>query len=298
MTAPRIGAVIWPMQSWPEAGETWRRAEELGFRHAWVYDHIAWRGTTPWYDAYTTLAAAAAVTSRIRLGTLVTSPNFRHPVPAAHAVKTIDHVSGGRLDLGIGAGGTRRASDAGILGGDDWTPRERADRFADWVGLLDRLLRQPETTFEGTHYTAREVVQEPGCVQRPRVPFVIAGDGPRGMRLAARHGAGWVTSPHGGGREAWDTVRARMDAFDAACEAEGREVAERVLLTGFSEEPWLDSTAAFDDLAGRYAELGVTEIVLHWPRPGSAFDADMKVFEAVAAEHGEHTRRPGHTGGR
>ena len=60
MTAPKIGTVMWPMQSWPEAGELWRRAEDLGFRHAWVYDHLAWRGTTPWYDAYTTLAAAAA----------------------------------------------------------------------------------------------------------------------------------------------------------------------------------------------------------------------------------------------
>ncbi len=79
-------------------------------------------GATPWYDAYTTLAAAAAVTSRVRIGTLVTSPNFRHPVPTAHAVKTIDHVSGGRLTLAIGAGGTHRTSDAGVLGGDSGRP--------------------------------------------------------------------------------------------------------------------------------------------------------------------------------
>lgn len=287
MTAPSIGTVMWPMQSWPEAGELWRRAEDLGFRHAWVYDHLAWRGTTPWYDAYTTLAAAAAVTSRVRIGTLVTSANFRHPVPTAHAIKTIDHVSGGRLEIGIGSGGTRRASDAGVLGGDDWTPGERAARFAEWVELLDLLLRRPETTFEGTYYTARDVVQEPGCVQRPRVPLVIAGDGPRGMRVAARHGDGWVTSPHGAGREPQDVVRSRLDALDAACEAAGRKIEEKILLTGFSEEPWLDSPGAFDDLAGRYAELGITEIALHWPRPGGAFDADMKVFEAVAATYGE-----------
>ncbi|WP_433469378.1 LLM class flavin-dependent oxidoreductase [Spirillospora sp. CA-128828] len=287
MTTPRIGTLMWPMQSWPEAGGLWRRAEDLGFRHAWLYDHIAWRGTTPWYDAYTTLAAAAAVTSRIRIGTLVTSPNFRHPVPAAHAIRTIDHVSGGRVTVGIGAGGTRRNSDAGILGGDDWTPDERASRFAEWVGLLDRLLTAPETSFEGTYYTAREVVQEPGCVQRPRVPFVIAGDGPRGMRLAARYGTGWVTSPHGGGREPLDTVRSRLGALRTTCEAEGRELADLILLTGFSEEPWLESHESFADLAGRYAELGITEIALHWPRPGTRFEADMKVFEAIAAEYGE-----------
>ncbi|GAA0228479.1 LLM class flavin-dependent oxidoreductase [Actinomadura nitritigenes] len=275
---------MWPMQSWPEAGELWRRAEELGFHHAWVYDHLAWRGTTPWYDAYTTMAAAAAVTSRVRLGSLVTSPNFRHPVPTAHAIRTIDHVSGGRLTVGIGSGGTRRQSDAGVLGGGDWTPGERADRFAEWVGLLDRLLRGPETTSEGAYYTARDVVSDPGCVQRPRVPFVIAGDGPRGMRLAARHGSGWVTSPHGDGSEPLDVVRERLARLGEACEAEGRAPADRILLTGFSDEPWLASAGAFADLAGRYAELGITEIALHWPRPDTPWDADMKVFEEVAAQ--------------
>ncbi|WP_207938776.1 LLM class flavin-dependent oxidoreductase [Actinomadura darangshiensis] len=286
MTTPRIGTVMWPMQSWPEAGELWRRAEDLGFRHAWVYDHIAWHGTTPWYDAYTTLAAAAAVTSRVRIGTLVTSPNFRHPVPAAHAIKTIDHVSGGRLSIGIGSGGTHRDSDAGVLGGGDWSPDERASRFAEWVGLLDRLLTEAETSYEGTYYTAREVVEEPGCVQRPRVPFVIAGNGPRGMRVAARHGTGWVTSGHAPGRRPQEVVRSRLDALHAACEAEGRRIGDLILMTGFSEEPWLESPGAFADLAGRYAELGITEIALHWPRPGTPFEADMKVFEAIAAEYG------------
>ncbi|MGI5330087.1 LLM class flavin-dependent oxidoreductase [Actinomadura nitritigenes] len=284
MTAPRISTVMWPMQSWPEAGGLWRRAEELGFHHAWVYDHLAWRGTTPWYDAYTTMAAAAAVTSRVRLGTLVTSPNFRHPVPTAHAIRTIDHVSGGRLTIGIGSGGTNRRSDAGVLGGGDWTPRERADRFADWVGLLDRVLRGPETTSEGAFYTARDVVSDPGCVQRPRVPFVIAGDGPRGMRLAARYGSGWVTSAHGDGAEPLNTVRERLAGLGEACEAEGRAPADRILLTGFNDEPWLASADAFADLAGRYAELGITEIALHWPRPDTPWDADMKVFEEVAAQ--------------
>jgi alkanesulfonate monooxygenase SsuD/methylene tetrahydromethanopterin reductase-like flavin-dependent oxidoreductase (luciferase family) len=287
VTAPKIGTVMWPMQSWPEAGELWRRAEDLGFRHAWVYDHLAWRGTTPWYDAYTTLAAVAAVTSRIRIGTLVTSPNFRHPVPTAHAIKTIDHVSGGRATIGIGSGGTHRTSDAGVLGGDAWTPGERASRFAEWTELLDRLLTGPETTFEGDYYTARDVIAEPGCVQRPRVPFVIAGDGLRGMRVAARHGTGWVTGGGAEGVEPYDAVRSRLAALRAACEEEGRGLDDLIFMTGFTDEPWLESPDAFADLAGRYAELGITEIVLHWPRPGTPWEADMKVFEAIAAEYGE-----------
>ncbi|MFI0352202.1 LLM class flavin-dependent oxidoreductase [Actinomadura sp. 9N407] len=284
----KISTVMWPMSSWPEMGDLWRRAEDLGFDTAWVYDHMAWRGATPWYDAYTTLAAAGAVTSRVRLGTLVTSANFRHPVPTAHAAKTIDHISGGRLRLGIGSGGTARTSDSGILGGEEWSPRERADRFAEWVGLLDRLLTEPETTYEGTYYSAREVVTEPGCVQRPRVPFVIAATGPKGLRLAARYGSGWVTNGRGReGQAPQDAVRDQLGGLRAACEAEGRDPAEvkPLFLTGFTDEPWLESPAAFADLAGRYAELGIDEVALHWPRPGTDWDADMAVFEAIAAAH-------------
>ncbi|MFC5753044.1 LLM class flavin-dependent oxidoreductase [Actinomadura rugatobispora] len=281
----KISTVMWPERSWPEAGDEWRRAEDLGFTTAWVYDHTAWRGATPWYDAYTTLAAAAAVTSRVRLGTLVTSPNFRHPVPTAHAAKTIDHVSGGRLTLGIGSGGVNRTSDGGILGGQEWTPRERAARFAEWVGLLDRLLTGPETTAEGEYYSAREVVTGPGCVQRPRVPFVIAANGPRGLRLAARYGSGWVTNGRRDGAAPLDVVREQLAGLRAACEAEGRDFGEirPLFLTGFTDEPWLESPGAFADLAGRYGELGFDEIALHWPRPGTPWDADMKVFEAIAA---------------
>jgi alkanesulfonate monooxygenase SsuD/methylene tetrahydromethanopterin reductase-like flavin-dependent oxidoreductase (luciferase family) len=287
----KISTLMWPMTSWPEAVEQWRRAEELGFDTAWVFDHTAWMGITPWYDAYATMAAAAAVTSRIRLGTLVTSPNFRHPVPTAHAAKTIDHISGGRLTLGIGSGGPTRTSDGGILGGPEWTPRERADRFAEWVVLLDRLLSGTEVTYEGTYYSAREVRTQPGCVQRPRVPFMLAGNGPRGMRLTARYGEGWVST--GGrvkGQDPWDTVRAQVGALRAACEEEGRDPGSlhQVLLAGFAGEPWLESPQAFADLSGRYGELGFGEIVVAWPRPRTKWDGDLnvdtdlKVFESIA----------------
>ncbi|KAB2352800.1 LLM class flavin-dependent oxidoreductase [Actinomadura rudentiformis] len=284
----KVSTVMWPTEPWPEAGGLWRRAEELGFHAALVYDHIAWRGITPWYDAYSTLSAAAGITSRIRLGTLVTSPNFRHPVPTAHAARTIDHISGGRFTLGIGAGGMNRSSDAGILGDGEWTARERAGRFAEWTDLMDALLRGSEVTFDGTYYSAREVLTSPGCVQRPRLPFAIAATGPRGLRVAARQAGMWVTT---GSRELrhdpQEAVRRQLEGLREACEAEGRDPGElrRLFLTGFTEEPWLESPEAFADLAGRYAELGITDIGLHWPRPGTDWDADMKVFEAVASAH-------------
>jgi alkanesulfonate monooxygenase SsuD/methylene tetrahydromethanopterin reductase-like flavin-dependent oxidoreductase (luciferase family) len=290
----RVGVILWPTDPWPEARRQWLAAEELGFDVAWVYDHVAWRGITPWQDAFATLAAAAVTTTRIRIGTLVTSPNFRHPVPTAHAAKAIDDISGGRLDLGIGAGGISHASDSGILDGAEWTLVERADRFAEWVELMDRLLRGPRTTYEGRFWSAHDVLTQPGCVQRPRVPLAIAGTGPRAMRLAARHAETWVTAgaaKSAPGVPCLDAVREQLPRLEEACAEEGRTL-RRLLRTGDPSENWMASIEAYRDLAGRYAELGITDVALHWPHPASPFASDLKVIEQIAAERARQTGIP------
>jgi alkanesulfonate monooxygenase SsuD/methylene tetrahydromethanopterin reductase-like flavin-dependent oxidoreductase (luciferase family) len=278
-----VGVVLWPTSPWPRMGEQWRRAEELGFHTGWLYDHLAWRGHTPWDDAYTSLAAAAVVTSTMRLGTLVTSPNFRHPVPTAQAVKTLDRISGGRLTLGVGAGGASHGSDGDVLDA-EWPPRLRAERFAEWVTELDALLTGSDVSFAGEHWSARGVTVSPGLVQAPRPPFLIAGEGPRGMRLAARLGQGWIANPKSPDAPALPLLRSQLARFEEICRAEGRDPASvpKLLLTGFTPDPWLSSLSAFQDLYGRYAEAGVTDLAVHWPRPGTEWEADMAVFEAVA----------------
>src|SRR3954469_6808432 len=132
----RFGVVILPEHPWSRAEPIWRRAEELGLDDARAYAHAAWGALRdgPWFGAVPTLTAAAAVTERIRLGTLVTSPNFRHPVTLAKDLMSLDDVSRGRVVLGIGSGGT--GFDATVLGQEPWSPRERADRFAEFVALL------------------------------------------------------------------------------------------------------------------------------------------------------------------
>lgn len=102
----RLSTVILPVDRWHEGGRaTWQRAEELGFHTAYTYDHLSWRTFRdgPWFGALPTLTAAATATERLRLGTLVTSPNFRHPVTLAKELISLDDVSGGRVTLGIGA---------------------------------------------------------------------------------------------------------------------------------------------------------------------------------------------------
>src|SRR5436190_390282 len=123
----RVGIVILPEQRWAEARARWTRAEQYGFAHAWTYDHLGWRDLAdgPWFDAVATLTAAATATSSIRLGTLVASPNFRHPVQLAREVTALDDVSDGRLTLGLGAGAAAPSFDALVLGRPPLSPGQR-----------------------------------------------------------------------------------------------------------------------------------------------------------------------------
>jgi len=123
-----VGIVLLPQERWATSRRKWQQAEEWGFDHAWTYDHLAWRTLVdqPWFATVPLLAAAAAVTERIGLGTWVASPNFRHPVPFAKDVLGLDDISGGRFLLGIGAGG--EGFDASVTG-DPPTRGERTRRF-------------------------------------------------------------------------------------------------------------------------------------------------------------------------
>ncbi|MEU6815764.1 LLM class flavin-dependent oxidoreductase [Streptomyces sp. NPDC046860] len=293
--ALRLSTVILPVDRWSEGGrEKWQRAEELGFHAAYTYDHLSWRSFRdgPWFGALPTLTAAAGVTERLRLGTLVTSPNFRHPVTLAKELISLDDISGGRVTLGIGAGGS--GFDATALGQEAWSPRERAGRFAEFVTLLDRLLTEDAVSYAGENYSAHEARNIPGCVQRPRLPFAVAATGPRGLRLAARYGQAWVTTGDpklfetGTPEQSVRAVEGQLGRLTDACAETGRDVTEldKIMLTGFTPDRSgpLRSVDAFVDFAGRYAALGVTELVVHWPIPDSDFAADQAVFEKIATE--------------
>jgi alkanesulfonate monooxygenase SsuD/methylene tetrahydromethanopterin reductase-like flavin-dependent oxidoreductase (luciferase family) len=283
----RLGALILPDLRWSEGGDRWRRAEELGFDHAWTYDHLAWRTLrdSTWFAAIPTLVAAATSTTKIRLGTLVASPNFRHPVPFAKELMALDDIAGGRLTVGLGAGG--ESWDAEVLGDPPWSRRERADRFEEFVVMLDRLLRQADTSYTGDFYRAHEARMIPASVQRPRVPLAIAATGPRGMRLAAQYATAWVTtgdrrSPGPLDAKEGAVVLARqITSLTRACDDVGRDsdTIDRVVVTGPQLSPCLDSVDSFTDAVASYANVGVTDLVLHWPRPDGPFAGSLASFE-------------------
>jgi alkanesulfonate monooxygenase SsuD/methylene tetrahydromethanopterin reductase-like flavin-dependent oxidoreductase (luciferase family) len=286
----RAGIVILADQRWSVAAQRWQRAEAYGFAHAWTYDHIGWRDLIdgPWFDAVPTLAAAALTTSRIRLGTMVASPNFRHPAHFAREITALDDISGGRLILGIGAGGVA-GYDNHVLGQAVLEPRARVDRFTEFLDLLDRILRDEPVTRHGEYYTVVDARGTPGCVQQPRVPFVVAATGPRSMRLAARYGAAWVTT---GARADtvdgwWRTVAQAARRFDEIVEATGREPAsiDRYLILDPAPPVYSLSSAAFyAEAIARAAEYGFTDAITYWPREQGWYAGDEAVLERIAAD--------------
>jgi alkanesulfonate monooxygenase SsuD/methylene tetrahydromethanopterin reductase-like flavin-dependent oxidoreductase (luciferase family) len=286
----RVGIIILPTDRWPQQAQRWRRAEAYGFDHAWTYDHLTWDPLAgmPWGATLPTLVAAATVTERLPLGTWVASPNYRHPVSFARELAALDDVSGGRATLGVGAGGT--GHDAVVTGGDVLPPADRAARLEEFVELIDGLLTRPSTDHSGRFYAAIDARTTLPCVQRPRLPFVIAANGPRTMRLAARFGRGWATTgatPRGSGDEVWWAGVAHLaDQFDEVLAAAGRPTGsiDRMLSVDAAATFSLTSVRHFEDVVGRAAQLRFSDVVVHWPVPGAAvYDADESVLDDVAA---------------
>ena len=181
-----------PIDAWRRTTEVARQAERLGFESIWLFDHFH---TVPrptdeiTFESFTSLSALAALTSRVRLGHIVICTGFRNPALTAKMISTMDSISGGRMELGIGAGWKR----------DEWLAygygfpetKERLGRLADDLEVITRMLagdRHQHATFEGAHSQVREARNVPKPIQQPRVPIMVGGNGPNvTWRLAARH---------------------------------------------------------------------------------------------------------------
>ncbi len=286
----RVGVMILPDRHWAEAGKDWRAAEELGFDSAWTYDHMSWGPLVdrPWFSPYPVLTAAACSTQRIQLGTLVTSPNFRHPVTTVKDAISVDDISQGRFVLGIGAGSTTAGDDRVI----DPTPlslRDRTERFAEFVELTDRMLREPAVTHEGRFFSAFESRNVASCNRRSPLPVAVAATGPRGLALAARHGSAWVTfgapvhSKKCTPEETLKMVRSQLGGLHQACERAGRDPVEMkkiFVVTDLPQESRSPST--FVEYARSYASIGITDLVIHWPRPTGIYKADPQMAHLIA----------------
>jgi len=278
----RFGFLTVQNAPWPTMIDRWRYLEGLGFDSVWLADHFVNPNEPkqPWFEGWTLLAALAAQTTRIRVGTLTTNNSLRHPALLARQALTVDHISAGRLEVGIGAGGA--PYDHTMLGGEVWKPPERVRRFDEAVLLLDLLLRNPETTYEGHYYQVREALMYPGPAQHPRPPLTVCAHGPSTLRTAARYADTWnMSGTLGLGRRAGimrsaegmlAEVRQRSRRLDAYAIRYGRDPTSIRRSFVFvarttTEQPWA-STDAFQDFVGRYRQVGISEFIFHWPRDG------------------------------
>ena len=272
-----------PTDPFPETLARARHVEELGYDHLWTYDHLSWRRYRgrPWFASMPWLTAMAATTSRIRLGTMVTSPNFRNPVALAQEAVTLDHISGGRFVLGIGAGGV--GFDATVFGREPLAPAELVARLGEFVEVLGRLFAEPTVSHRGAYYTLNEAVVAPAAVQVPRLPIAVAAVGPKALDLAARHADAWITLSHASD----DVMRARVHRLEDACAAIGRDPASipRISLIDETEGRPLASAGAFDDFVGRYAAIGFTDLVFHHPRADDpVWDEPESIVDEIATD--------------
>ena len=292
----RVGLVILPSDRWREARRQWEWADDVGFATAWTYDHIRWGGMPvgPWHAAVPVLAAAAAVTHRIRLGTLVATPNFRHPVTLARDALSLDDVGDGRLDLGVGPGS--EGPDATALGQEPWSVTERMDRFGEFLHILRAILdgrAETRTTITGRYYASDDAPSTPGALQAP-FPLTVAAGGRRGLGLAAQYGQQWVTigpaAPPRTPANILTAVRRQTALLDAACDGHGREPSTlRRVLLWTPVETVITSVGQFDELVAPYEDLGIDQFVLHHPKQTGPYGGSVSVFEQIATRQAQDT---------
>lgn len=274
----KFGIFFPPITSWPELQKRARLAEQLGFESIWMGDKFAAPGDpdVPWLECWTLLAGLAGCTERARIGTLVTSIIYRNPAMIAKQALTLDHMSGGRFTLGVGVSAPED-SDHAMTGVVPWPNAERVSRFGEVVTIVDQLLRNKVTTYQGDYYKVAGAVMVPAPVQKPRPPILIAAEGPRMLKITAAFADNWNSlagfrfSP----QDAWQHVFDNNQRLTEMAHELGRnpEQITRSFCVGWTRDQPYQSPAALQDFIGRYAEAGIQEFMFgYWleedePRP-------------------------------
>jgi alkanesulfonate monooxygenase SsuD/methylene tetrahydromethanopterin reductase-like flavin-dependent oxidoreductase (luciferase family) len=295
----RFDMMAWQVVPWRVMRDDVLYLERLDIGTVWVGDaYLVPAGSgSDVLDAWTTLGALAACTERVRLGTLISNVSLRHPAMLAKQAATVDCISGGRLDLGVGAG-IDLPEDRAALGLAALTPTARIDRLGEAVAVMDGLLRGQRVSYHGTYYHLDDATVEPAPVQRPRPPLIVGGNGKRALQVVAQYADAWVSDlPWRTREEALEGIRTRNHLLDDYCDALNRDPAtvERGCVVGWSpaESPFT-SRDAFEDFVGRYREAGMQRFVFTFgsaatPAPYDAWVAagrwaTRETLEAFAVE--------------
>jgi alkanesulfonate monooxygenase SsuD/methylene tetrahydromethanopterin reductase-like flavin-dependent oxidoreductase (luciferase family) len=285
----RFHVLSLPNTSWTEMLKRVRRLEEMHVDVAALADHfVDWTNPpSPWFESWTLLAALASATESIRLTTCVTQIPLRHPAMLARQALTLDHVSAGRIEIGLGTGLTIDPSYA-MAGLPNWSVGERVDRFAEYVVLVDALLTNPVTTFHGEFYRVDDAQMQPRPVQAPRPPIMVGAMGPRMMRIAARSADIWNSlSFKPVFTDQMAETRVRCAFVDDACVAAGRDTAalqRSYTMFDAAARPnggsidYYASVDLFTEMVETIVALGVTDVGLYYPLTAT----QIPMFEHLA----------------
>ena len=288
----RFGTGVLLDGSWREIVKRFRHTEELGFDITGTGDHFFdfTRPKEGWLEVWTVLAAIAVETTGIRLGTYVTQIPFRNPALLARQALAVDHISNGRLELGLGTGLVADPA-CEIMGLPSWSNKERVARFKEYVEIVDRLLSNEVTTYKGRYYDIKGAVMNPRPVQKPRPPITVAALGPTMIKHAARYADTWNTYTFSNTfEEQLDDIRKRAQLVDKCCSDIGR--APSSLRHSYLMYPagartkrggmidYYDSEKVFVDMVKKLTNVGFTEFLLYYP-----FSAEqLPMFEKIARE--------------
>ena len=287
----RFQVLILPNAPWPEYRDRFLQVEDLGFDVGACGDHFCNWADPPsyWLEAWTTLAGVAVATSSLRLTTCVTQIPLRNPGVLAHQAISLDHVSEGRFELGLGTGIDIDPS-CEMVGLPVWDNKERVDRFGEYIQVVAQMLPDGVSSFDGRFYSTNEAVMNPGSLQAPRLPLMVAAMGPKMMGHTARHADIWNSLHFDPDFEVQLRETAgRVAKMDELCLEAGRDPsALRRSFTIFDAEHrtggggirYYDDPDLFVDLVQRLTAMGMSEISLYYPSQAD----QVPKFEHIARQ--------------
>jgi F420-dependent oxidoreductase-like protein len=249
---------------YPELERQWRTADRLGFGAVWDYDHFYGpsENSAPTYEGWTTLAAMAVVIQRARIGCLVSGVTFRNPAILAKMAATVDHISGGRLNFGLGAGW--HEDEHRGYGIDFPSPATRVAMLEEALTVIRKLWTEESVTFTGQFFTLENALCEPKPLQRPHPPIVIGGAEPKMLRVIARHADMWNMPGHEGPQR-WGDINTQLNKACAKLGREPTEIQRSAQLSLHPAEPGqVDEQLA---LLPEFEKLGCEQMVLAFRQP-------------------------------
>jgi F420-dependent oxidoreductase-like protein len=281
----RLGIKLAPQAtSVEDLRAVWRIADQSGFDHLWGFDHFAAIGgpaERPIYEGWTMLAAMAEATKRVRIGLLVTGATYRHPGVLAKIATTVDHLSTGRLEFGIGSGWAE--NEHTMLGIPFHTVAGRIRRLEETIEVCKRLWTEERSSYEGTYFRLEEAIHEPKPIQKPYPPIWVGGSGEQlTLRVAAKYADVW--NPSGGGGDPEEAARLSV-VLDERCREVGRD--PNAIRRSVQHRFDASDPAAFVEKSRQFIERGFTEIIAQVSGDAPPRQADLLAEKVLPALRGD-----------